>query len=234
MMPPRVRLDELPGVGDAIGQALPLAIGVAISPLPIVAVVLMLVTPRGRSNGCAFVLGWVVGLAIVGAVALLAASGAGASDEGEPATWVGLLKLALGLLALMLAVRQLRARGGAEPETPKWMRALDRVTPLKAAGMGALLSGANPKNLLLAVAGATTIAQAGIEAGEQALAYGVFVLVATLGVALPVALALALGERSRRVLDDLEDWLTTNNAVIMGVLMGVIGVKLIGDAITAL
>jgi predicted transporter len=114
-------------MGDAIGQMLPTAVGVAISPLPIVAVVLMLVTPRGRVNGIAFVLGWMLGLAVVGAIVLSVASGAGASDEGEPATWVSVLKLVLGLLGLLIGVRQYRGRphGDAAPEPPKWMRALD-------------------------------------------------------------------------------------------------------------
>ena len=49
-------------MGEAIGQSLPLAIGVALSPIPIIAVVLMLTTPRARANGPAFVLGWLVGL----------------------------------------------------------------------------------------------------------------------------------------------------------------------------
>jgi hypothetical protein len=49
-------------VGEAIGQSLPLAIGVALSPIPIIAVVLMLTTPRARADGPAFVLGWLVGL----------------------------------------------------------------------------------------------------------------------------------------------------------------------------
>jgi p-aminobenzoyl-glutamate transporter AbgT len=56
--------------------------------------------------------------------------------------------------------------------------------------------------------------------------------VATIGVALPVVLAIALGERSREVLDDLKDWLAAHNAAIMTVLMVVIGFKLIGDAIS--
>jgi hypothetical protein len=47
-------------MGEAIGQLLPLAVGVAVSPMPIVAVILMLVTPRARSNGPAFLLGWLV------------------------------------------------------------------------------------------------------------------------------------------------------------------------------
>jgi threonine/homoserine/homoserine lactone efflux protein len=221
-------------MGDAIGQMLPTAVGVAISPLPIVAVVLMLVTPGGRVNGPAFVLGWIVGLALIGAVVLAVAGGASASDDGAPATWVSVLKLVLGLLVLLLGVKQFRGRphGDAAPETPKWMQALDRFTPVKAAGAGVALSAVNPKNLLLAIAGAATIAQTGIDAGEQAIAYAVFVVIATAGVALPVAIALALGERSHEPLDRLNRWLSENNAVIMAVLLAVIGTKLIGDAIS--
>lgn len=220
-------------MGDAIGQTLPTAVAIAISPLPIVAVVLMLVTPRGRVNGSAFVLGWIVGLAIVGAIVLALASGANASDDGEPATWVSILKLVLGLLALMLGVRQFRSRpcpDGAAA-TPKWMQALDQFTPVKAAGTAVLLSAVNPKNLLLSVAAAATIAQTGIDAGEQAVAYAVFVVVGTLGVALPVVIAVAMGDRSGPLLDRLNSWLTENNAVIMAVLLVVIGAKLVGDAI---
>jgi threonine/homoserine/homoserine lactone efflux protein len=223
-------------MNEAIGQMLPTAVGVAISPLPIVAVVLMLVTPRGKVNGIAFVLGWILGLAIVGAIVLAVASGASASDDGEPATWASILKLVLGLLAVLLGVKQYRGRprGDEVPPPPKWMQALDEFTPVKAAGAGVLLSGVNPKNLLLSVAGAVAIAQTGIDAGEQAIAYAVFVLVASIGVALPVVVAVALGERSRHMLDELKDWLAKNNGVIMAVLLVVIGSKLTGDAISAL
>jgi threonine/homoserine/homoserine lactone efflux protein len=221
-------------MGDAIGQMLPTAVGIAISPLPIVAVVLMLVTPRGRLNGVAFVLGWIAGLAVVGAIVLAVAGGADASDDGQPATWVNILELVLGLAALLLGARQFRGRprAGETPESPKWMQALDTFTPAKAAGAGVLLSALNPKNLLLAVAGAATIAQTGIDADEEAIAYAIFVVVATIGVALPVTLAIALGERSRALLDELKDWLAVHNAAIMAVLLVVIGFKLIGDAIS--
>jgi threonine/homoserine/homoserine lactone efflux protein len=221
-------------MGEAIGDMLPAAVGVAISPLPIVAVVLMLVTPRGRVNGPAFVLGWVLGLAVVGAVVLSVAGGASASDDGAPATWVSVLKLVLGLLALLLGVRQFRGRprGDAKPETPKWMHALDTFEPPKAIGTGVLLSAVNPKNLLLAVAGATAIAQTGIDGGEQAIAWVVFILVASAGVAAPVVAALVLGDRSRHALDELKDWLAANNATIMSVLLVLIGAKLIGNAIS--
>jgi threonine/homoserine/homoserine lactone efflux protein len=220
-------------MGDAIGQMLPAAVGVALSPLPIVAVVLMLVSRRGRVNGPAFVLGWIAGLAIVGAIVLSVSSGAGASEDGAPATWLSMLKLALGVLLLAVAVKQWRGRP-RDPtgvKTPKWMDALDTFTPGKAVGTGGLLSGLNPKNTLLAVAGAAAIAGTGIDTGEQAVAYAIFVLIATIGVGTPVVLALAMGDRSARLLDEIKDWMAANNAVIMAVLLLVLGVKLIGDGI---
>jgi len=95
-------------MGQAIGDFLPSAVGVAISPLPIVAVVLMLVTPRGRTNGPAFVAGWCIGLAIVGAIVLTVAGGASASTDSGPATWVDVLFLILGLLLILVAAKQWR------------------------------------------------------------------------------------------------------------------------------
>jgi threonine/homoserine/homoserine lactone efflux protein len=221
-------------VGQAIGQMLPSAVGVAVSPLPIVAVVLMLVTPRGRVNGPAFILGWWLGLAVVGAIVLSISSGANASDDGEPATWVSVLKLVLGLLLLLVAFRQWRSRPheGEEAPTPKWMGALESFTPVKAAGAGVVLSALNPKNLLLAVAGAAAIASFGISVGEEVVSWVIFVLVASIGVGAPVVIYFAMGDRSRELLERLKNWMAHNNAVIMAVLLLVIGVKLIGDAIT--
>jgi threonine/homoserine/homoserine lactone efflux protein len=112
------------------------------------------------------------------------------------------------------------------------MDALDEYTPAKAGATGVLLSAVNPKNLLLTVAGAAAIAQTGIDAGEQATAYAVFVVVASLGVMLPIVAAVAMGERSREPLGHLKSWLAANNGVIMAVLMVVIGSKLVGDAIS--
>jgi threonine/homoserine/homoserine lactone efflux protein len=223
-------------VGQAIGQVLSLGVGVALSPVPIIAVVLMLGTPRARSNGPAFVLGWVLGLALVGAILLLAASGADASEDGEPATWVDVVKLVLGALLALVAVKQWRGRprGSALPELPKWMQAIDEFEAGKAFGMAVLLSAVNPKNLLLTVAAVSAIAQTGIAAGEQAVALAVFVAIATLGPGIPVGIYVAMGERATRLLDELKEWMGANNAAIMAVLCLVIGAKLVGDGIAGL
>jgi Kef-type K+ transport system membrane component KefB len=220
-------------MGEAIGQSLSLAVGIAISPVPIIAVILMLVTPRARSNGPAFVVGWLVGLGVVGAIVLLVADPADASDAGGPATWVSVLKVVLGLLLVLIAIKQFRGRprGDEDAPMPKWMGAIEGFTPGKALAAGAVLAGANPKNFLLAVGGAAAIAQTGIPSGEQAIAYAVFALIATIGVAVPVIIFFALGDRAAAVLGNLKDWMGHNNAVIMAVLCFVIGTKLVGDAI---
>jgi hypothetical protein len=223
-------------VGQAIGGSLALAVGVALSPVPIIAVVLMLTTRRARVNGPLFVLGWLAGLAVVGAVVLGVSGPAGASSSGSPAAWVSWVKVALGLLLLLVAVRQFRGRpkDGGQAHLPKWMATIDGIRPFAACGLAALLAGANPKNLLLAVGGAASIAQTGISGGEQAIAYLVFALIGTLGVGTPVVLYFALGPRADKLLAGLKDWMTEHNAVIMSVLCLVIGAKLIGDAIGGL
>ena len=223
-------------MGQAIGQVLPLAVGVALSPVPIIAVVLMLVTPRAAANGPAFVLGWLIGIGAVGTVVLLIASPADASTSGGPATWTSVLKLVLGVLLVLVSLREWRGRprGAEEPAPPKWMGAIEGFGPGKALGVAAVLGGVNPKNLLLAVAAATSIAATGISGGKQAVAYLVFALIATLGVAAPVGIYFAMGDRAAPVLDRLKNWMAHNNQVIMAVLLLVIGAKLIGDGIAGL
>jgi hypothetical protein len=114
---------------------------------------------------------------------------------------------------------------------PKWLGAVDTFSPVKALAAGGVLAAVNPKNLLLAVAAATTIAQSGLAGADQAVAYAVFAVVATLGVATPVVIFFAMGDRAPALLASLKAWLAAHNAAIMAVLCLVIGVKLIGDGL---
>ncbi len=223
-------------MGQAIGQVLSFGVGVALSPVPIIAVVLMLATPKGRTNGPAFLVGWIVGIAVLGTIVLLISSGASPSSPGAPATWVSVLKIVLGALLVLLAIKQWRGRprGGAEPELPAWMKTIDTFAPVKSAGMGVLLSAINPKNLLLVVGAAAAIAQIGSSMIDQAVALAVFIVIATLGLGAPVAIYFLMGDRAAKVLGELHDWMVRENATIIAVICLIIGAKLIGDAITAL
>jgi threonine/homoserine/homoserine lactone efflux protein len=222
-------------MANAIGQILPAAVGVAISPLPIIAVVLMLGSARGRLNGPLFIVGWLIGLAVLGTI-VLAIAGPSASSSSGPSKGASVVQIILGALLLLVAVAQWRKRPrpGVEPAPPKWMATIASFTPVQAAGIGAILAAVNPKNLLLAVSAATTIAQTGISGTDQAIAYAVFAVIASVGVAAPVVIFFTMGDRATALLDRLETWMSDNNAVIMSVLCLVIAAKFIGQGIAGL
>ena len=73
-------------INEAIGQVLSFGVGVALSPVPIVTLVLMLGTSRARTNGPAFVIGWIVGLAAVGSLVLLLSRGRTRARTESPRT----------------------------------------------------------------------------------------------------------------------------------------------------
>jgi len=224
-------------VGSAIGEMLPLAIGIAISPLPIIAVILILTTPKARGNGLAFLGGWLLGLTVVGTVVLIVADAAGADTSSGPSRAVSLIKLVLGLLLLFLAWRKFHKRPGPGEEAPmpKWMTALDRFTPARSVAVGALLAGPKPKNLILNAAAAAGIAQSGIGGFQQAAVLILLILIGSIGIIAPVAVYLAMGEeKSARVLGGWKTWLAANNATVMIVLFLVFGVVLIGKGIGGL
>ena len=217
---------------EAIGDFLPAAVAVALSPIPIVAVVLVLGTPRARSNGSAFALGWVAGLAAVSTVVVLVLGGADEPESGS-ATAADWLKIAIGAAFLIMAAKQWRKRPKAdeEPETPSWMAGLDSLTPVKALGLGVALSGANPKNLALTLAAAASIAQAGLDAPDTTIAVAVFVALGSLTVVGSVASYLIAPDRTAGPLAAVKAFMLYHNAVIMMVLLLVLGAKLIGDGV---
>src|SRR5262249_18074578 len=150
---------------------------------------------------------------------------ADASEGGEPATWVSVLLLVLGVVVLAAAAKAWRGRprGDDEPPMPGWMRTIGDFTAAKAAAAGFALGAVTLETRLLAAAAALWIADVGLSPGQEMAALAVFVAIASLGVLSPLVLAVALGDRSREVLEGLRNWMARNNAVIMAVLLLLIG-----------
>jgi Sap, sulfolipid-1-addressing protein len=223
-------------MGQAIGGSLVMAIGIAITPLAISAALLMLTTPKARSNGPAFLVGWVFGLLAVGVIALVVMVSTSASHSGVPATWVSWLKVVLGTLLVLLALYELfvRADSGLFTARSRWTDKLEGVRPPMALGLGAVLAGARPKNILLIIAGTAVIAGTGISARDKGIAYVIFAAISTIGVAIPVVIYFVMGDRASPTLGDLQEWLARNSTAIVSVLCLVIGVDLIGVGIAAL
>jgi threonine/homoserine/homoserine lactone efflux protein len=217
-------------VGSTIGQILGSAVGVAISPVPIIAVILMLFSKRANANGLSFLAGWILGLLVAGTVVL--AIDVGASDSG-PSTTTGWIKVAIGVLFVGLGIKQWMGRpsGDEEPSMPAWMASIDSFNAIKSFGLGFLLSAANPKNLGLTIAAMATVGSSSLDSSEEFIVLLVFVGIASLTVAAPVLLNLVLGERAKATLDDAKGWLTENNNTVMAVLFVVLGAKVLGDGI---
>ena len=211
-----------------VGVLLPLAVVVAISPVPIIAVILMLLAPKARGTGPGFLVGWVLGIAGVTTVVLVLTGpdlGRG-SGSSSAVSWVGLV---LGVVLLLLAVRQWWSRPGpgAQPGVPRWMAAMDRFTPVRAGGLGLVLSAFNPKALPACVLAGAAIAGGGLSSAEATWSVVVFTGIAASTVAVPVLAHLVARRRMAGPLEALRTWLTVHSAVVTATLLLVIGVVLI-------
>ena len=219
-------------LSQAIGDVLPAAVGVDLSPIPIIAVVLVLGTPKARSNGPAFAVGWVSGLTVVSVVVLVVASGSevAGSTEADGAAWGTLL---LGVLLLVLAARKWRSRpsAGEDASLPAWVDTVDSFTPVKSLVTGVTLSAANPKNLALTLAAAASIAQSGGDAADETVAVAVFVALGSLTVVGPVIFSLVAPDRARAPLAAVTQFMAAHSAAIMVVILLVLGAKLVGDSL---
>jgi hypothetical protein len=223
-------------MGQVIGDVLPLALAVAICPLPIIAVILMLFSDGARAKSLAFLLGWVVGIVAAMTVLVSVASTQSLSTGDAPSDTSSWIKLVLGLLLVVAAAGQWRKRpaSGEEPTMPGWMAKIDTLGPLGAIGLGILLSALNPKSLLLIAGGAVTIAQADLSSTDTAIVIGVFTLIGASTVAIPALGYLFFGAKIQPALNEAKTWLSMHNAAVMSVLLLVIGVTLFGKGLGAL
>jgi hypothetical protein len=220
-------------MGAAFGAILGQAVGVAISPVPIIAVILMLFSKAAKINGLSFLAGWIIGLLVAGTVVL--ASGVTTSD-GAPSTASGWFKVLIGALFVALGVRQWKSRPapGETASVPAWMAKIDDFTAAKAFGIGVLLSAVNPKNLGLTIAAAATIGGSGLSTSDEYIVMVLFVAVASSTVAAPVILNLLLGSKAAATLTTMKEWLTANNATVMSVLFVVLGANVFGAGLSIL
>ena len=152
-------------MGQGISEVLPFAIGIAISPIPIIAIILILFSNRATVNGLAFLFGWMAGLAVVGTAVYLFADAANAATDSTSSDTISWGKILLGVFLLSLARRNFAKRPtpGQPEELPKWMATVETITPVKAVGLAIVLAVVNPKNLILAVGACAGLGQLGLE-----------------------------------------------------------------------
>jgi len=212
-----------------IREVVPLALGIAASPFPVIPAILLLFTARPRATAGAFLGGWVVGVAGAVTLAALVASVI-EFYEGTP-TWASWTRVALGAVLVLLGIRQWLVRSTASE--PGWMRTLETATPGSAGRLGLVLSAANPKVLVLALAAGMAAGAAELTTAGLVGVLLVFTLVASVTVALPLLLYGVLGVRVLRPLGAARDWLRRHHAAVVAVVMVVLGVLLAAKGVSA-
>jgi len=210
---------------STLSETLPFAIGVAASAVAVIALVLILQGSRALPSGLSFTLGWVLGVGVVCAVGV--AFGLAVSDD--PARWTQWLRALLGALLLVAAIRKWRQRvpSGQEPTPPKWMSGLQDSAPGKAAVLGFLLGGINPKNLMLTLGAAATLGASGLSSSELWITGIAYVVVASVTVLVPMGIYVLMRSKADELLANLGEWMKSNSDAITIVVLVIFGVKLL-------
>ncbi|MGZ8804393.1 MAG: GAP family protein [Microbacterium sp.] len=219
---------------DVLGDIIPFGVGVALSPFPIIAVLLLLTAPVGVGGGLLFLGGRAVGFALLTAVfAVLSDVVDTAAGSTLPAA---VLRIGLGMVLIIVAVRKLvkRPRGDDEPVLPRWMRTIEGMGRGASARLGLVLTVANPKEIAFAAGAGLTIGGAFLPLSQIVVLGVVFVVLACLSVAIPVV-AVAVGrDRVTPALGAARIWLVRNSAIVMAVVLLVIGAMVLGSGISGL
>jgi hypothetical protein len=223
-------------MGGVIGETLPLGLGIALNPIAIVVVIVILGTVETPKNGIAFAFGWISGLTILLALTSLLMQERAAADPESTRTMVYVTKIVFGLILIFAALWGLRRRprGENELKTRRWTRLINEGGVARSFGLGLFLSDFSLKNLTLIAAAGTVIGQAGLGDRGVAVAVGIFVVICTIGILVPLVVRLFGDERGDRLLAVWRVWLERNMAAITAVVMILLAANLIGQGIGGL
>jgi hypothetical protein len=219
---------------EVLLESLPMSLGVALSPIPIAATLVLMLTPGAKANAPALLAGWVAGVLSVSLVVFWLPGFETA--QGGPTPTSGYVRVALGIAMLVLAARQWIGRPGPgdEPPTPALIERLDQLTIRRSAATGFLLSALNPKNLLLVAGGANIIDTAMLTPAGQAGALIGFTLVASSTIAIPVVGHFLFQSDIEPLFARWKIWLIGNSAAVVAALLLVFGLLLTASGLSIL
>lgn len=215
-------------------ELLPYAVAVALSPMPIAALLLMLLSKRAKINSVLFAIGWIMGLAgLVLVVTFLVGKSAHTVSYDTGFNLKALIDGVLGVVLLGFALKQWknRAKPGKTPKMPKWMSAVESFSPIKALAIGFLLATLNLKNTPMGITAGAAISQLAKNPAEQSAGVMIYLVLASCTITVPVMLFLLFGNGLKKTLQTLKEWLVGNNATIMFVLFLILGIVLISKAL---
>ncbi len=205
-----------------------IGLAVTLDPLPLTAFLVVLPSERGARKGAAFVFGWLVSLAIVVTITVLATG----NNPPRPATAPSLaalaVKIVIGVVLVWIAVRHIRARGRPKPpkKPPKWQQHVDNMSPWFAMALAPTL-----QPWVLIGAGAATVVEAKLSSWESFLALFLYCVLAAASYLGMEIYAVVRPAQSQALLARFRAWIDTHTdqAIIVGSL--ILGFWLIGNSL---
>jgi hypothetical protein len=220
-------------MGTLVAEVAALGLAVAFtSPVSVVTVIVLLSMPSGRRRALAFVCGWLIAIAAIGAIAIFVLHGQDfSSKRSTPSRAASALEILLGSLLLLWAVVAYRRRKPPKDgvSEPKWLSRVEGTHWLLAVAVGAIML-----SYALSLAAASEILKANVSGLDAAAAIVIFSLTSIVTIAAPIVIAVAAPERSEQRLAVWKAWLLGNSRTVVLVVLMVVAALLIVRGISDL
>jgi hypothetical protein len=220
-------------MGTLVAEVAALGLAVAFtSPVSVVTIIVLLSMPSGRRRALAFVCGWLIAIAAIGAIAIFVLHGQDfSSKHSTPSRAASALEILLGSLLLLWAVVAYRRRKPSKEgvSEPKWLSRVEGTHWLLAVAVGAIML-----SYALSLAAASEILKANVSSLDAAAAIVVFSLTSIVTVAAPIVVAVTAPERSAQRLATWKAWLLGNSHTVVLVVLMVVAALLIVRGISDL
>jgi len=205
-----------------------IGLAVTLDPLPLTAFLIVLPSERGVRKGAAFVFGWLVSLAIVVTVTVLATGNNPPKPSTAPSLAALAVKIVIGVFLVMIAVRHIRARGQPKPpkKPPKWQEHVDSMSPWFAMVLAPTL-----QPWVLIGAGAATVVEAKLSSWESFLALFLYCVLASASYLAMELYAVFRPRQSQSLLARFRTWIDTHTDQVIIVGSLIIGFWLIANSI---
>jgi len=205
-----------------------IGLAITLDPLPLTAFMIVLPSKGGVRKGAAFVFGWLVSLAIVVTVTVVATGNNPPKPSTAPSLASLAIRAALGAVLVVIGVRHVRARGRPKPpkKPPKWQEHVDSMSPWFAMVLAPTL-----QPWVLIGAGAATVLEAKLSSWADFLALFLYCVIASSSYLAMEIYAVVRPAETQAFLVRIRAWIEdhTDQVIIIGSLL--IGFWLIGDSI---
>lgn len=205
-----------------------IGVAVALDPLPLTAFMVILPSKRGTVKGAAYVFGWLVSLAVVVAITVAATGNNPPKPSTAPSLAALAVKLVLGVVLVLIALRYIRARGRPKPpkKPPKWQEHVDNMSPWFAMALGITL-----QPWVLIGAGAATVVEAKLSSWQDFLALFLYCVLASSSYLAMETYAVIRPEQSQVLLAKFRTWIDTHTDEVIIVGSMLLGLWLVANSI---